>query len=135
MTQDSAGDDRTPRMYTMHRPRAIRIDDDSCLLRELEPQPGAVQAVRFSPDGAFIAVGGMGESVNVYASDTGAKVASVGGHKGAIYGLAFGPGGRLAAAGFDGVVRIYDVKRQSLEKSFVPVPVAAAPPRTASRTP
>jgi WD40 repeat protein len=129
----AAGDDRTPRMYTMHRPRAIRIDDDSCLLRELEPQPGAVQAVRFSPDGAFIAVAGMGESVNVYASDTGAKVATVGGHKGGIYSLAFGPGGRLVAAGFDGVVRIYDVKRQALEKSFVPVPVGTSAPRTASR--
>jgi len=122
----TGGDDRTPRMYTMHRPRAMKIDDDSCLLREFEPQGGAVESVSFSPDGTQIAVGGMGEEINIYQADTGAKVASLRGHLGGINALAFHPSGRqLAAAGFDGVVRIYDIRSQALLKSFVPVPVAS----------
>ncbi|PYV13790.1 MAG: hypothetical protein DMG07_13380 [Acidobacteria bacterium] len=129
----AAGDDRTPRIYTLHRPRAIRIDDDSCLLRELERQGGAVEVVRFSPDGALVAVGGMADQVNIYAAETGAKVATLTGHKGGIYALAFAPGGRIATAGFDGMVRIYQVKTGTLEKAFVPVPLGTAALRTGSR--
>ena len=34
-------------------------------------------------------------------------------------------GERLAAAGFDGTVRIYDVKTWKLANAFVPVPLEA----------
>jgi WD40 repeat protein len=118
------GDDRTPRLYTMHRPRAIKIDDDSCLLREFEAQPGPVQALRFSADGSQVAVAGNSEVVHVYGTDTGARKAELRGHKGAIYALAFRPDGTLAAGGFDGTVRLYDVAAQSLRRAFVPVPIA-----------
>jgi len=68
----------------------------------------------------------MGNEINIYQADTGAKVASLRGHLGGINALAFHPsGGQLAAAGFDGVVRIYDIRSQALLKSFVPVPVAS----------
>lgn len=120
------GDDRRPRMYTMNRPRAMKIDDDSCLVREFEPQGGPVQAVAFSPDGMSVAVAGMGDAVNVYRVETGARAASLTGHKGGIYSLAFHPSGnQLAAAGFDGIVRVYDLGNQSLLKDFVPVPVSS----------
>ncbi len=120
----TGGDDRTPRMYTMNRPRAIKIDDDSCLLREFDIQPGQVLAAAFSPDGSRIAVAGMGEEINVYMTQSGEKVATLKGHQGGIYAVAFHPAGtQLAAAGFDGTVRIYDVKTSDMLKAFVPVPL------------
>ncbi len=123
----AAGDDRTPRMYTTNRPRAMKIDDDSCLLREFEVQSGPVQTVSFSPDGSLVAVGGMGMEINVYRADDGVKVATFIGHRGGIYTLAFHPSGaQLAAAGFDGQVRIYDVQSKNLLKAFVPVPVLSS---------
>ena len=123
----AAGDDRVPRIYTMNRPRAMKIDDDSCLLRELEVQPGPVQSVAFSPDGSQIAVGGRAEEINIYLVENGKKVATFRGHKGGICTVAFNPAGtQLVAAGFDGVVRIYDLQSQTLQKDFVPVPIASA---------
>ncbi|HEY3131471.1 MAG TPA: c-type cytochrome domain-containing protein [Acidobacteriota bacterium] len=120
----TGGDDRTPRMYTLNRPRAIKIDDDSCLLREFEIQPGQVLAVAFSPDGSRIAVAGMGEEINVYLTQSGEKAATLKGHQGGIYAVAFSPAGtQLAAAGFDGTVRIYDVKSSAMLKAFIPVPL------------
>lgn len=127
----AAGDDRTPRMYTMNRPRAMKIDDDSCLLREFEVQGGPVQCVSFGPTGTQIAVGGMGKEINIYQVENGKKMATFTGHRGGIYALAFNPAETLlAAAGFDGVVRVYELQSQNLLKEFVPVPVEASPAKT-----
>ena len=118
------GEDGVPRLYMMHRPKALVIGDTSTLIREFEKQDGAVDSVAFSPDGQWIAVGGSTEDVHVYKTETGERVASFKGHQGGIYTLAFGPNGdRLAAAGFDGMVRIYNVKSGQLAKAFVPVPL------------
>ena len=75
----------------------------------------------------------MGPEINIYRTENGNKVASLSGHRGGIYAIAFHPSGaQLAAAGFDGEVRIYDIKAQNLLKAFTPVPVAS-PVKTASR--
>jgi WD40 repeat protein len=51
-------------------------------------------------------------------------VASLKGHQGGIYTATFRPNGeQLAAAGFDGTVRIYDLKSGQVAKAFVPVPI------------
>ena len=69
-------------------------------------------------------MGGSSDEVRVYKTETGERVASFKGHQGGIYTLAFAPDGfHLAASGFDGVVRIYDVKARQLAKAFVPVPL------------
>ena len=118
------GGEGVPRLYMMHRPRALIIGDTSTLIREYEKQDGAVVSVAFSPDGEWIAVGGSTEEVRVYKTDTGERVASLKGHQGGIYTVAFAPDGKhLAAAGFDGTVRIYDFKSGQLAKAFVPVPL------------
>ena len=52
------GEEGVPRLYMMHRPRALIIGDTSTLIREFEKQDGAVVSVAFSPDGEWIAVGG-----------------------------------------------------------------------------
>ena len=118
------GEEGVPRLYLMHRPRALIIGDTSTLIREYEKQDGALVSVAFSPDAAWIAVGGSSDVVHVYKTETGEPVASFKGHQGGIYTLAFAPDNRhLAASGFDGVVRIYDVKAAQLAKAFVPVPL------------
>ena len=123
------GEDGVPRLYMMHRPRALVIGDTSTLIREFEKQDGTVISVAFSPDGDRIAVGGSTDEVHVYKTETGERAASLKGHQGGIYTLVFAPdGNHLAAAGFDGMVRIYDVKAGQLAKAFVPVPLRRKPP-------
>lgn len=118
------GEEGVPRLYLIHRPRALIIGDTSTLIREYEKQDGALVAVAFSPDAEWIAVGGSANVVQVYKTETGERVAMFKGHQGGIYTLAFAPDNKhLAASGFDGVVRIYDVKAGQLAKAFVPVPI------------
>ena len=61
---------------------------------------------------------------DMYRTDDGERIASLTGHQGSIYAVAVHPDGtRVAAGGFDGAVRLYDVKEQKLIKAFVPVEV------------
>jgi WD40 repeat protein len=118
------GEDGVPALYMMHRPRSLVIGDTSTLIREYEKQDGPVISVAFSPDGQLMAVGTSAEEVRVYRTDTGERVASLKGHQGGIYSVVFRPNSeQLAAAGLDGMVRIYDLKSKQLAKSFVPVPL------------
>ena len=123
-TSSSGARDRVPYLYTMDRPRALKIADDSTLVRKYEEQDGKIFALAFSPDGSRIAVGGVADEVPVYDSETGERVATCRGHEGGIFVLAFHPdGSRVATGGFDGVVRIYDAETGAQLHSFVPVPI------------
>ncbi len=118
------GEDRVPYLYTMDRPRALKIADDSTLIRKFEEQSGKIFALAFNPDGSRIAIGGVSPQVTVYETDSGRRVASCSGHAGAIFVLAFSPDGqRLASGGFDGVVRVCDAETGQQHSSFVPVPL------------
>lgn len=121
------GEDRVPYLYMMDRPRALKIADDSTLVRKFEEQDGKIFALAFSPDGTRIAVGGVASEVVLYDSESGARVAACGGHEGGIFVVAFHPdGSRIATGGFDGVVRVYDSGSGKQIEAFVPVPVATA---------
>jgi WD40 repeat protein len=118
------GEERVPYVYTMDRPKVMKIADDTTLLRKLERQNGAIAALAWSPDGKRIAVGGAAPEVNVYDAETGARVASAKGHTAGIYTVAFSPdGATVAAGGFDGTVRLYDAATGQLKKEFIPVPL------------
>ena len=118
------GEDGVPALYMMHRPRSLVIGDTSTLIHEYEKQEGPVISVAFSPGGQLIAVGSSAEEVRVYRTDAGERVASLKGHQGGIYSVVFRPNSeQLATAGFDGMVRIYDLKSKQLANSFVPVPL------------
>ncbi len=118
------GEDRVPYLYTMDRPRALKIADDSTLIHKFEEQEGKIFALAFSPDGSRIAVGGISSEAPIYDSESGDRVASCKGHSGGIFTIAFHPGGkRLATAGFDGVVRLYDTATGKQQKAFIPVPI------------
>jgi WD40 repeat protein len=119
------GEDRIPYIYTMDRPRNLKVGEEATLVRELERQGGAILALNWSPDGKRIAVAGAAPGVNLYDAETGERLASCTGHSAGIYALAFSPdGAALATGGFDGQVRLYD-SACKLVKEFVPVPISA----------
>jgi len=120
------GEERVPYLYRMDRPRAMRIADDSTLIRKFEPQDGPILALAFSPDANYIAVGSAVGDVRIYNTETGDAVAKCSGHRGGIYTLQFHPDSQhLVTAGFDGMVRIYDLSGK-MEKEFAPVPLEKA---------
>jgi mono/diheme cytochrome c family protein/DNA-binding beta-propeller fold protein YncE len=124
----AAGADGTPRLYQIHRTKPRVIGDDANRLREFEPMPGRVYALAFSADGALFAAGssldGTGE-VRVYSAADGKRVAKCEGQPGPVYAVAFRPDGQqVAAAGFDGTVRLFDPKTGKLIKQFSPLPPA-----------
>ncbi len=121
------GEDRVPYLYTMDRPRALKIADDSTLIRKYEEQQGKIFALAFSPDGTRLAVGGVSDEVPVYDTETGKRVATCKGHQGGVFVIAFHPdGSKFATGGFDGTVRVYDAASGEQVEEFVPVPVEQA---------
>jgi len=118
------GEDRIPYLYTMDRPRALRVGEESTLLRQMERQDGSIIALAFRPDGRRLAVGGAATEVRVYDTDTGQRVSALAGHEGSVYTVVFHPNAELAATGgFDGTVRIFETETGKLVKSFIPVPL------------
>ncbi len=117
------GAERIPYLYRMDRPRAMRIADDSTLIRKFERQDGPILALAISPDGAKLAVGSEIGDVRVYDTETGNVTANCSGHAGGIYALQFTPdGSQLVTGGFDGKLRFYDMKG-TLVRAFVAAPV------------
>jgi WD40 repeat protein len=122
------GEERTPYIYMMDRPKNMKIADDTTLVRKLERQAGAIAALAWSPDGTRIAVAGASPEVTVYDADSGNRVAAFKGHTAGIYAVAFSPDSKIVATGgFDGQVRLYTVSDSKLIKAFVPVPLKSTP--------
>ena len=118
------GEDRTPYIYLMDRPKNMKIADDSTLIRKLDRQSGAIFALAWSPDGRRIAVAGAAPEVNIYDAESGQRVAACKGHTAGIYTVGFSPDSKvLATGGFDGQVRTYDSDSGKLLKAFTPVPI------------
>src|SRR5947207_10172242 len=97
------GEDRVPYIYSMDRPRNMKVGEDATLVRQLAAQDGAIFALDWSPDGKRVAVAGAGPSVNIYEADTGLPLASCRGHAAGIYAVGFSPESLHVARG--GVAR------------------------------
>lgn len=120
------GDERIPYIYTMDRPRNLKVGEEATLVRKLDRQDGPIFSLDWSPDGKYIAVAGAAPNVTIYDAESGDRVASCSGHSAGIYSIAFSPDGqRLATGGFDGKVRVYNVTGCALQRAFVPVPIEA----------
>ena len=97
--------------------------NDTNLIRAFDKQPAPVTAAAFSPDGAAVALGTMND-VNVYSAADGKKLYTLSGHVGPIYAVCYKPdGSQIAAAGYDGTIRLYETKTGSLVKQFPAAPV------------
>jgi WD40 repeat protein len=104
--------------------------NDTNLIRNFEQQKGPVSAVAISPDGTSASLGTIND-VNVYSIADGKKLYTLSGNQGPVYAVAYKPdGSQIAAAGYDGTIRIYDAKNGNLVKQFLSVPLGRAPATT-----
>jgi WD40 repeat protein len=105
--------------------------NDTNLVKELERQPAGVNAVAWNADGTRIAVAAENEA-KVF-DPKGGKIATLPGHDGAIFAVAFSPDGqRVATGGHDGLVRVFELPNGKIKAAFVPVPLSTAG-KTASK--
>jgi len=72
---------------------------------------GQVYAVAWSPDGQYIASGGIDHTVQVWQALTGRNITTYAGHADLVLGLAWSPDGKhIASAGSDHSLRIWNVR-------------------------
>lgn len=121
------GADGAPKIFKMVRDKARQIGDNSNLIREFPAQPGRIYGVAFSQDGNRIAsvssLDGKGE-LRVYNVADGAQVLRAEVPVGGLFSVSFSPDGKtVAAAGFDGQIRLFDAADGKLLKEFFPVAV------------
>ena len=88
------------------------------LIRELPNVPEVIQALEFSDDGQFLAAAlGGRQGVRIWnTSDWSPVVVAPGDYRDQVYGLSFGPDGRLATGSTDGAVRVYSSDFQTVGK-------------------
>jgi WD40 repeat protein len=73
-------------------------------------EQGDITALAFSPNSQSLAVGSANRQINLWDLNSGKKIASFVGHKGAIQSLAFSPDGRvLASASWDRKIKLWNV--------------------------
>jgi WD40 repeat protein len=123
------GADAVPKLFRIFRDKGRVIGDDYNLIRSFEAMNGTVRDVDISRDGKYLAAAG-GTEARVYELDTGKRLAVVS-FAGQVYAVSIHPSGKsVAAAGYDGVVKIADVDTGAVTKEFVPVPVTGGVARS-----
>ncbi len=90
-------------------PLRLRALSDGALLRELPALAGGIRAMRFSPDGAQLAVLGNDKSFRLMDPATGLRSTIAAGHEGFVRSVVWTPDGRgLLTGGVEGSVRLWD---------------------------
>ncbi len=121
------GSEVRPRLYkTQAKTDHNDPNADPNAIREFENFENGVTAVAFSPDGKWLAsTGSPAGEARVYDVSNAQRKAILRGHDGIVFALSFSPDGtRLATAGYEGEVRIFDWAKERLLTKFVPVPIS-----------
>jgi mono/diheme cytochrome c family protein len=125
----TGGSDGVPKMYKMLRTTARKIGDNDNLVREFAAMPGRIYSVAFSRDGKLIAAGSSLDGkglVRVYQTDDGKQISQAEIAAGGVFTVSFNhDGSQLAAAGFDGQIRLLQTSDGKLLKEFLPVEIKA----------
>lgn len=124
----SGGEDRIPRLYRIFRETRRDVGNtDFNLIRAYEAQAGSIEAVAFSLDGKYLAVGSAAGEVRIYNVADGKRLATAHGDAVAVFAVSFHPDGKqLATGGFDGKIRIFDTASGKLLNAFMSVPIEPA---------
>lgn len=121
-----AGAESRVRLYKSE-PKPPNTDPgrDPNLVREFDSYGDGVTAVAFSADGLRVAHAGLPDTeVRVQDVDNGKRVASMKGHAGPVFGMAFSmDGARLVTGGYEGQLRVFEVSSGRLLTNFCPVEV------------
>ncbi len=123
-----AGADSRVRLYKATA-KAANTDpgQDPNLVREYESFGRGTTAVAFNLDGTLVAMAGLpaGE-VRVHEVGTGRRLATLGGHRGAVFGIAFAPDGkRVITAGMEGELRMFSLPEGRPVTNACPVEVSS----------
>jgi WD40 repeat protein len=123
----AAGSDGSVKMYKMYRDKARQIGDDFNLIRAFPSLPGRVMSVAFSASGEQVAACSSldgGGAVMVAQTADAKQLLKLDVPESGLYSVTFHPTLPLvAAAGFDGRVRLIDVAAGKIVNDFVPVPL------------
>ena len=106
----SAGQDETIRLWS--------VDGTDC--KCLETSETCVHGLAFSPDGSQLLSCGASGKIDIWSVGIGRRERSLTPKQGPLYAIAMSPDGKcFAAAGLDGVVRVYDRRDgQVVQRSF-----------------
>jgi hypothetical protein len=91
------------------------------LVRRVGGLPQVINRLTWSPDGRYVAAGLAGANgIRVFETGDWHEIFADSDYSGAVYGLSFARSGQLAAAGFDGGVRLYDADFRPLARAKAP---------------
>lgn len=123
-----AGGDSRARIYKAEvKPTSTDLGKDHNFVREFDSYGDGTTAIAFSADGVLLAYAGVpADEVRVQDAASGKRVATVRGHAGAVFGLAFSADAkRLVTAGFEGRLRVFEVPSGKMLTNFCPVEITA----------
>ncbi|MGE3803790.1 MAG: protein kinase, partial [Gemmataceae bacterium] len=82
-------------------------------IRRIPAHIGGTYALRYSPDGKFLATGGFDRGVRIFDAASGQLLHTLTGHTNVVYAAEFSPDGQtLATASGDRTIRLWDVATQ-----------------------